>query len=125
MAGGFVVFIGYLLSPLSWWNDAFVNIPLALVFAWVIGLIYRPASIPDSPAFRLSVLVGYWITNIAGLVLMQKGAQTAATAGGKKYTRRDLLKDLVVSLLYTGLIMFLIKLGLLKPLKVYFKPKAG
>ena len=27
--GGVVAMIGFLLSPLSWWNDAFVNIPIA------------------------------------------------------------------------------------------------
>jgi hypothetical protein len=32
-----------MLSPLSWWNDLFVNLPLALVFAWLVGLFYKPA----------------------------------------------------------------------------------
>ena len=27
-----------MLSPLSWWNDLFVNVPLALVFAWLVSL---------------------------------------------------------------------------------------
>ena len=27
VAGGFLGFIGYMLSPLSWWNDLFVNVP--------------------------------------------------------------------------------------------------
>jgi len=31
--GGMLGFIGFMLSPLSWWNDAFVNLPLALAFA--------------------------------------------------------------------------------------------
>ena len=62
---------------------------------------------------------------MVGLILMQKGAQTAASDGGRKYTRSYLLKDLIVSPLYTGLVMVLIKLGLFKPLEVCFKPKTG
>ena len=34
VCGGTLAFIGYMLSPLSWWNDLFVNWPLALAFAW-------------------------------------------------------------------------------------------
>ncbi len=30
---GIVAVVGYLLSPLSWWNDLFVNVPLAYLFA--------------------------------------------------------------------------------------------
>jgi len=25
--GGIIVFIGFMLSPLPWWNDLFVNVP--------------------------------------------------------------------------------------------------
>ena len=34
--------IGFLLSPLSWWNDLLVNIPLAVAFAWVVSWFYPP-----------------------------------------------------------------------------------
>jgi hypothetical protein len=30
---GALVSIGYMLSPLSWWNDVFFNLPIALVLA--------------------------------------------------------------------------------------------
>jgi hypothetical protein len=36
--GGVLGFIGFMLSPLSWWNDLFVNVPLAPAFAWTISL---------------------------------------------------------------------------------------
>ena len=106
--GGVLAFIGYMLSPLSWWNDLFVNVPLALVFAWVISAFYRPA-------FGPSVVIGYWLTNVLGFVLMHKGAQSLLSAQERKYTRRDLLKDLLISLLYTVVIIVLIKCGVLKP----------
>jgi len=32
VTGGILGLVGFMLSPLSWWNDLFVNVPLALVF---------------------------------------------------------------------------------------------
>jgi hypothetical protein len=113
-SGGFLVVIGFVLSPLSWWNDLFVNLPLALLFAWAVSWFYKPA-------FEASVVVGYWLTNIIGLILMQKGAQTVASPEKKKYTARDLAKDIGISLVYTALILGLIKLGVLKPIEAYFR----
>src|SRR5262245_19208238 len=93
MQGGLIGFIGFMLSPLSWWNDLFVNVPLAIGFGWVVSLVYRPA-------FEPGVIVGYWITNVLGFVLMQKGARKLLTDDAPKpYSRRDLLRDVGVSLL--------------------------
>jgi hypothetical protein len=116
VSGGMVALIGYVLSPLSWWNDAFVNIPLALAFAWLISMVYRPA-------FEVSWIIGYWLTNVAGFVLMHKGAQTALSDKPKPYSRRDLVKDVLISLIYTGVIVLLLKLGVIKPITSYFKSK--
>jgi hypothetical protein len=111
--GGVVAVIGYLLSPLSWWNDLFVNVPLALAFAWVISLFYKPL-------FGPAMIAGYWLTNVLGFVLMHKGAQQLVSEKPGPYTRRDLLRDLGISLAYTLLIVALIKLGVLKPIQNYF-----
>ena len=111
--GGVLAFIGFMLSPLSWWNDLFVNVPLALLFAWTIGFFCRPA-------FEASLIVGYWLTNVLGFVLMHKGAQTLLTEEERKYSRRDLLRDVGISLAYTALILLLLKLGVLKPMANYF-----
>lgn len=113
LAGGTLAFIGFLLSPLSWWNDLFVNVPLALAFAWVVSLFW-PA------VFGASFVLGYWLTNILGLVLMQKGAQQALSGEAKPYTRRQLAGDIGISLAYTLLIIALVKHGVLKPLPDYF-----
>ena len=107
---------GYMLSPLSWWNDLFVNVPLALAFAWVVSFFYRPA-------FEVCLIVGYWLTNVLGFVLMHKGAQRMLTEKGR-YSRRDLLRDVGISLLYTALIVALLKLGILKPIEGYFSGSA-
>lgn len=112
--GGVLAFVGYMLSPLSWWNDLFVNVPLALAFAWVVGLFYQPA-------FGASVVLGYWLTNVLGFVLLHKGAQKMLTERKQKYSRRDLLRDVGISLLYTVVIVVLLKLKILKPIDAYFR----
>lgn len=112
--GGLLGFIGFMLSPLSWWNDAFVNLPLAFAFAWVVALPYRPAFIP-------AAIVGYWLTNILGLFLMHKGAQEAfGKDAAPSYTWPRFTKDLLISLAYTGLILLLVYLKVLQPISDYF-----
>ncbi len=118
LTGGILAGIGFMLSPLSWWNDLFVNVPLALVFAWLVSFFYPPA-------FKTCVIFGYWLTNVLGFVLMHKGAQKMLSDKERKYSRRDLLRDVGISLLYTALILLLLKLGILKPLKNYFLPASG
>lgn len=95
--------VGYLLSPLSWWNDLFVNIPLAYVFASAVGLVIHGY-------FLASMVVGYWITNIAGLIMMHAGIQVAAL----KEKKIDLMKYLIISLLYTALVCILCYIGFVR-----------
>jgi hypothetical protein len=113
ITGGALAVVGYMLSPLSWWNDAFVNLPLALVFAWLISAFYKPA-------FGVCLVVGYWLTNVLGFFLLHKGAQQMLTEWPKKYSRRDLARDVGISLFYTALIVLLVKFGVLKPIENYF-----
>ena len=117
LSGSTLAFIGFMLSPLSWWNDLFVNIPLALAFAWIVSWFW-PA------VFTASFVLGYWLTNILGLVLLQKGAQQALSEKPEPYTRRQLLRDLGISLAYTLLIVALVKHGVLKPLPDYMPSHA-
>ena len=114
MSGGLMTFIGFMLSPLSWWNDLFVNVPLAVGFAWLVSLFYKPA-------FAASVVIGYWLTNVLGFVLLHKGGQQLLSSKGiVNYSRRELFKDVVISLLYTLLILLLVRLKILQPIKDYF-----
>ena len=117
VSGGVLTVVGYMLSPLSWWNDMFVNIPLALVFAWVVSAFYKPA-------FSAAMVIGYWLTNVLGFVLMHKGAQQLLSKQEKKYARKELLKDVRISIAYTLLIIALIKAGVLKPFEHYFAASA-
>lgn len=114
--GGVLGFIGFMLSPLSWWNDAFVNLPLALAFAWLVSRFYQAA-------FEPALILGYWLTNVLGFVLMHKGAQKLVNAEDKPYSRRDFLRDVVISLLYTLLLVVLVKLKVLQPIQNYFGEK--
>ena len=91
----------------------FVNVPLALVFAWIVSAFYKPA-------FSPALVIGYWLTNVLGFVLLHKGAQQMISGQNQKYSRRELLKDVIISLLYTLLIVALIKVGVLKPFQSYF-----
>jgi hypothetical protein len=112
--GSFLGVVGFMLSPLSWWNDAFVNLPLAIAFGWIISLFYKPA-------FQPAVVVGYWLTNVAGFFLMHKGGAKLVSQKDKKYSAKDLLRDVAISLGYTALIVILLKFKVLQPFTDYFK----
>lgn len=112
--GGALAFVGFLLSPLSWWNDLFVNIPLALAAAWVVSLIWPTA-------FTAVFVAAYWLTNLLGLVLLQKGSRQAWTGQANPYSAKALGKDALVALGYTAVILLLVKLHLLQPLPEYFR----
>src|SRR5208283_4047846 len=110
VSGGTLAFIGYMLSPLSWWNDLFVNWPLALACAWVISWFYKPA-------FTASLIAAYWLTNVLGFVLMQKGGAKIISEEDGPYSWKCLRRDLAISLLYTLLILWLVKTGVIGPIQ--------
>jgi len=87
--------IGYVLSPASWWNDAVVNIPLALAIAEILE---RLAGLPREAGFAVS----YWATNLAGIVLMMVGLEGA---GRKRVTRGSILAGVALGSLYTVLVI--------------------
>ena len=101
-----VAFVGWLLSPFTWWNDAFVNLPLAYILT---SLIQR--WVPWS--FLSAFLVCYWITNIAGIALMYAGARRLVPRAAGTVTRRGVLATIIA---YSIIAALLIKLGIIKPL---------
>jgi len=111
--------IGYFLSPFSWWNDLYVNFPIAYGMAWVVSLI-------DKQIFAVALVVSYWITNIAGLIMLHKGLSPAITDSmlkAKGY-RKIIVTDLIISVVYTGVIILLLHLGFLKLPQEYFIHKS-
>lgn len=113
--GGILGTIGFLLSPLSWWNDLFVNFPLAYLAASI-------ASIADKALFLKAFIVSYWLTNLLGFVLMQEGINNILKKDGKpgRYSWKYFLRDILLSLAYTALIVMLVKTGFIKPISGYF-----
>ena len=91
-----VITAGFILSPLSWWNDAVVNIPIALALAHttsgVLGL--------ETPKLFIAF---YWITNIIGILLMILGARSL-----KRLERARLAKGLLYSLIASLIITVLV-----------------
>jgi hypothetical protein len=67
LRGGLLVGIGYMLSPLSWWNDVFFNLPIAIAVGYAISWLHPSWFVPGT-------LAGYWLSNVVGMVMMQFGA---------------------------------------------------
>lgn len=101
-----VFFIGWLLSPLTFWNDAFVNIPLSYLLANLLAKLIRAD-------FLWLVLISYWLTNVAGLYLMYTAGQ------GIVKSRAGVIKEvsrlLITSIVYSLIIVAIARLGILKP----------
>jgi len=99
-----LVALGWLLSPLCWWNDLLINLPIALGFAKVVSLL--------NPAWLLPALVsGYWLSNMAGVLLMQNGALALMPQERRPQGSRELLWGFLTSSLYTAAIFLAVKLG--------------
>lgn len=104
--GGTLVVVGYLLSPLCWWNDLVINLPLALGFGYLASRPWPDALVPMTG-------VGYWLTNVVGFVLMQQGAVTALQKGSQGSKTRALRNGLITSTVYTVAIAVLLQLHIL------------
>jgi hypothetical protein len=103
LRGGFFLVIGYLLSPLCWWNDLVFNLPIAYVFGYVCSLFSPKLLMP-------SVIIGYWLSNIIGILLMQAGAiDMLQKQNQERNLKKELLTGLVSSTAYTFLIVVLIQ----------------
>lgn len=106
--GGFLLVLGYLLSPLSWWNDLFFNLPFAY------GLGYLASRF--SPSFFLpAAIAGYWLSNVAGILLMQLGIVDVFQGEAQERNfKKELLTGLASSTAYTLVILGLIHFHILE-----------
>ncbi|MBH8551390.1 hypothetical protein I8751_03145 [Nostocaceae cyanobacterium CENA357] len=103
LRGGFFLVIGYLLSPLCWWNDLVFNLPIAYFFGYICSL-FAPK------LFMPCVIIGYWLSNIVGILLMQAGAiDVLQKQSQERNLKKELLTGLVSSTVYTFLILVLIQ----------------
>lgn len=97
--------IGYILSPLTWWNDVFVNIPIAYVLSSIISFII------GREYFKIIFPLAYFFTNILGLYLMHIGI----TGVKRGISIKNLLYHLVIALGYTILIYVLALYDIINP----------
>lgn len=96
--------LGWLLSPLCWWNDLVFNLPLAFGFAKLVSR-WNPDGLLGA------MVVGYWITNLAGILLMQSGTLGLLAEERRPGRARELLVGLGTSSAYTVAVLMLVKLG--------------
>ena len=101
-------FIGWVLSPFTGWNDAFVNIPLSYLAA---SLAVRFARMD----FAVAVTAAYWLTNIAGLLLMYLSGRKIFA---EKKIVPEAIKLVLTVVLYSAILILTARIGFLKPLKV-------
>jgi len=115
--GSIMASAGFLLSPLSWWNDLYVNIPIAYGLAWLAGFI------TDKRYFGVWMIFFYWLSNLAGFLLIHRGIAVALRTdnGEPGLLKRSLLLDVSVSIIYTAILTLLVYTGVLKYPADYFK----
>lgn len=107
LQGGLWVGLGYMLSPLSWWNDLFFNLPIALAFGYAVSWIYADWFLPGT-------VVGYWLSNVIGIVMMQLGATDLLFDDRQQNLKRDVLMGVGGSTLYTIVMALLVYFGILQ-----------
>lgn len=107
LIGGFLVVIGFLLSPLCWWNDLFFNLPIAYSFGYVCNLFSPNLLVPCS-------IIGYWLSNIVGILMMQVGSVDVFQGQPKdRNLKKELLTGLVSSTVFTLIVMALMHFKIL------------
>jgi hypothetical protein len=107
LKGLVMVGLGFMLSPLSWWNDLFFNLPIAYFFGYVCAQFSANLFLPCA-------IAGYWLSNVLGILLMQWGVLDVVQEQSKKRNfKKELLMGLASSTVYTVIILLLLKFNIL------------
>lgn len=102
LRGTFLLVIGYLLSPLCWWNDLIFNLPISYCFGYICSWLSPNLFFPG-------LIVGYWLSNIAGILLMQAGTVDVFQQSNERNLKKELLMGLATSTVYSLAIVALIQ----------------
>jgi hypothetical protein len=102
-----VLTTGYLLCPISWWNDVFLNLPLAYLIASIFARFFPPLT------------TAYWLSNLLGMALMHIAA--IGLARNWRLKPIQITQNLLIALGYTILLLILFRLGVLKPVFARWK----
>ncbi|HEY9642905.1 MAG TPA: hypothetical protein V6C57_20620 [Coleofasciculaceae cyanobacterium] len=107
LRGGLLVGVGYLLSPLCWWNDLIFNLPIAYAFGSICNRL--------SPGWLLpGAIAGYWLSNLVGILMMQFGLVNIFQGQPQdRNLKQELLTGVVTSTVYTLIILALVQLKIL------------
>jgi len=100
---GLITFIGLMLSPVTWWNDPFINIPLSYIFATIASYFFPKI-------FSISFVIFYWFTNILGIYMFYYGSK-----GLINISPINKWKQILTILLYTIILIMLSFSGIIKP----------
>jgi hypothetical protein len=104
LRGSLLFVVGYLLSPLCWWNDLIFNLPVAYGVGYLCSLVSVHWFLPG-------LIAGYWLSNVVGFILMQFGAIDALQKDAKpRDPQKELLMGVVSSTIYTLVILALVQL---------------
>lgn len=107
LRGGLLLGIGYLLSPLCWWNDLVFNLPVAYGFGYFCSWLSPNFLLPGS-------IMGYWLSNVAGIIMMQFGATDMLQGQPKKANlKKELLSGIASSTVYTLIVLALVQFKIL------------
>lgn len=103
----FVFLLGFLLSPLCWWNDLFFNLPISYGFGKIISYFGVDLLIPGT-------IFAYWFSNVLGIILMQIGALTFFNQPSEDQNlSKNTFWGVVSSTAFTVIILLLWKANLL------------
>jgi hypothetical protein len=106
--GGFLMLLGYALSPLCWWNDLIFNLPIAYAVGYLCSLMSPNWLIPGA-------IAGYWLSNVVGILLMQAGFLDVVQGQvGERNLKKELLTGVVSSTLYTVVVVLLLHFNVLE-----------
>ena len=107
LKGLVLVGLGFMLSPLSWWNDLFFNLPIAYFFGYICGQFSANLFLPCA-------IAGYWLSNVLGIFLMQLGVlDVVQEQSQERNFKKELLMGLASSTVYTAIILLLLQFHIL------------
>jgi hypothetical protein len=99
--------LGFMLSPLSWWNDLFFNLPIAYFFGYLCSQFSANLFLPCA-------IAGYWLSNVLGILLMQLGVLDVVQEKSQiRNWKKELLMGLASSTVYTVIILLLLQFNIL------------
>ncbi len=100
-----IFFIGWILSPFTWWNDTFVNLPIAYALASVHNYFFQRT-------FSAGVIAYYWFTNIIGILMVYFGGRELFM---KEFGRKKRLNFIFTVAVYSLILAALSFKGIIRP----------